>query len=459
MDVLMALTARTVRRLGGITLAVLMSTAALGAPVSTAQVPAPAAAKVAVAAIPGTFGLEQQWGVQGHMKNGGTLNNSDVQAFTESRGRMFVGGNFARVQRGGNATGSDRVDQPYLAAFDADTATWVPGFRPTFNDQVHALATLPDGTVVVGGEFTRVNGTSSPGIVALDPITGAIRTDWQVNLEQRTKSPLMVRALEVDGSKLFIGGSFTHVSTGGFRGTSYARNVVQVSTGNPRVNNAFRPQPNGVVWSMSVSPNGNMLWIAGRFTKVVNPANGRLAEAMKVTGVRTSDGRQPSGMADPTFSARTKYQQAVEAVGDRVYYGGAEHMLFGVEADTFRRRSAHITNRGGDFQVIEAVSGGIILAGCHCYQYNYSDATTYPVGRNYSRMDRIKFVGAYDAATGRYLPDFVPTGVRTRNSHGAWAIEEGSNGDIWIGGDFVGIQMKPGRGTQWAGGFFRLPGA
>jgi hypothetical protein len=398
------------------------------------------------------------------MQDGGTLEHSDVQAFTESNGMVFAGGNFARVQKGATATGADRVEQPYLAAFDADTAAYVPGFRPTFNDEVHTLATLPDGTVLAGGKFTVVNGVTARGIVALNPLTGAVVPGWTVQLQQRStdlnKLPLelVVRDIEVSGAKVFIAGAFSHASTGGYPGTVvYVHNVVQVSTTNPRINTAFRPRPNDVVWEVSVSPDTTMMYLAGRFTAVIGAA-GQPATAIKVTGVRTSDGLQVPGMAAPTFSNGRKYQQAVEAVGSRVYYGGAEHMLFGVDASTFQRRSASITERGGDLQVIEEVNGGVILGGCHCYQYNYQDATSYPV-TTYSRRDPIRFVGAWDAATGDYLPQFVPVGVRTRNSHGAWAILQASNGDVWVGGDFTGIQMQPGQGTKWTGGFFRLPGA
>lgn len=468
----MAQPARTARRLPVVAVSLLATAATLATPGLPAQAGRTTTAVAAVApTTPGTYGLPQQWGVQGYLQDDGTLNHSEVQAFTESSGMMFVGGNFARVQKGEEGTGADRVEQPYLAAFDVDTAVYEPAFRPTFNDEVHALATLPDGTVLVGGEFTRVNGVPSRGIVALEPLTGQIVPGWMVRLEQRATDrqgkplELSVRDIEVRDAKVFIAGSFSHVGTGS-QNVQYARNLVQVTTTDPKVNLAFRPRPNAVVYEVSVSPDASMLYLAGRFTQVVT-STGQLSPATRVTGVRTIDGQQVPGMAAPTFSNRTNYQQAVESVGDRVYYGGAEHMLFGVNAATFKRRSSSITQRGGDFQVIEEVSGGVILAGCHCYQYNYQDATSWSwdskrevaVIGSYTRQDRIKFVGAWDAATGDYLPEFVPVGVRTRRTHGAWAIEQADNGSIWVGGDFKGIQMQPGEGTKWAGGFFRLPGA
>jgi hypothetical protein len=453
----MALPARTTRRLGAAAASLIAAAGVFAAPGVSAEAGGTrtsVAAAAAAATPPGVYGLPQQWGVQGYMQDGGTLDHSDVQAFTESTGMMFVGGNFARVQKGADATGADRVEQPYLAAFTLSTATFVPGFRPAFNGEVHTLATLPDGTVLAGGAFTQVNGVASPGIVALNPTNGQIVSHWRVRIEQRSSNPLIVRDIEVRDPKVFIAGSFSHVGTGNGTGVAYTRNLAQVTTTNPLVNVAFRPQPNAIVNEVSVSPDASMLYLAGRFTAVLNSA-GQLATATKVTGVRTSDGQQVPGMAAPTFSNTRNYQQAVESVDGRVYYGGAEHMLFGVDPATFKRTSASITQRGGDIQVIEEISGGVILAGCHCYQFNYQDATTYPI-KTYSRRDPIKWIGAWDAATGNYLP-WVPIGVRTRSSHGAWAIQQASNGSIWVGGDFTGIQMQPGMGTRWTGGFFRLP--
>ena len=89
------------------------------------------------------------WGVTG-LANGvdGEL-HTEVAAFAQLGSRVYVGGNFRYVQRGEFASGTDKVEQSYLAAFDVNTREWVSSFRPHFNGQVKAIAALPNGKLVV----------------------------------------------------------------------------------------------------------------------------------------------------------------------------------------------------------------------------------------------------------------------------------------------------------------------
>src|SRR5690606_15688181 len=117
--------------------------------------------------------LPAEWGVAGLANGRDTELTTEVQAFAQIGNRVYVGGNFARVQRGESATGPNRIEQPFLAAFDVATGAFVSEFRPVLNEQVKALAALPDGTLMVGGEFTQANGQLAVGAVRLDAQTGA----------------------------------------------------------------------------------------------------------------------------------------------------------------------------------------------------------------------------------------------------------------------------------------------
>jgi hypothetical protein len=419
---------------------------------SYSRIPDSGTPRSTVGARPENLGLDQQWGVAGSGDGQTTLYNDEVLAFAQAGDRMLVGGNFRYAQRGEN--GADRVQQPFLAAFDVDTAAFIPGFTPTFDGQVKALVTLPSGRVVVGGEFTKVNGVASPGLVAIDPRTGAVDRSWGVQLEERTSARLFVRALELRGNQLYVGGSFTHLTRGGT--TTYARNAARldVSTGAP--DTRWRPELNGSVNAISVAPDGGRVYLAGFFTSVKDAAGrGRATAAEKVAVLRSTKAVAVRGLAEPTFSRpRSNYQQGIAAVGDRVFYGGAEHMLFGVDADTFKRTSSTVTRKGGDFQAVTA-HGGLVLAGCHCNQYSYEGATTWPRLKTWTEVQMIRYVGAWDARTGQHVTDFYPDGVTSRAGHGAWAIEVDSNGTTWVGGDFTGIRSRAGT-SQWTGGFFRL---
>lgn len=401
--------------------------------------------------LPSNYSLAQSWGVSGSGNGSLQLFDTEVHAFTQSGTRMLVGGNFRYVQRGASPAPGDQVEQRFLAAFDATTADWLPDFRPTFNGQVLALETLPSGIIVAGGEFTTVNGLPVPGIVALDPVSGQIAANWQVLLEQRVSgTPLYVRALAVHDGWLYLGGAFSHLS-GGTRPTpAYSRNAARVAVGDGTPDFTWRPAFNGQVNSLSPSADGTRLYLAGWFTNVGGVPQNR------VSVLSTSAGAAPvAGLQPPRHSAAGNYQQAVREVGDRVWHGGSEHNLFSYNASDFVSLSGNITKGGGDFQVIGDVNG-VVIGGCHCQQWVYHDAYAWPTPVGWTQADNIRYIGAWDAATGAYIPEFVPEGLDTSRKHGPWAIESDNADTIWVGGDFSYSRTSTGA-TQWNGGFFRLP--
>ncbi len=386
------------------------------------------------------------WGVTGLANGRSTELTTEVASFTQVGSRVYVGGNFRWVQRDG--AGTDRVDQPYLAAFDVTTRQWVSSFRPALNGQVKALAALPDGRLVAGGDFTTVNGGAQPGLVALDPTTGATDASWDVNLENRvTGAPgPNVRSLAVQGGSLYLGGQFTHMSGGTRANPVYARNGARVSVADGTPDAAWNPNLNGTAVSVHVSPQGDRAYFAGYFTQVQGVAQD------SGTAVSTAAGAPlVTPVWTPTFSSTKHYQQAVREVGGRVWLGGSEHYLSSWDRSSFARLSGNVTKNGGDFQVITDTAG-TVYAGCHCNEWNYSDAHTWSgVGTAWTQADKIGLLGAWDAGTGRVVPDFSPT-MKGRVGYGAWAAFADSTGRLWVGGDFEQA-MRANRTTQWVGGF------
>jgi trimeric autotransporter adhesin len=398
--------------------------------------------------------LPTSWGVTG-LANGqsGEL-NTEVQAFTQSGNRMIVGGNFEFVQQ--SAGGANRVRQPFLAAFDVNTGAFLSDFRPVLDNQVKALHTLPNGTVVAGGEFTTANGQPAVGLVALDPVTGATVTSFRTAVENEVsvgETGVSVRAFDAQGPWLYVAGRFTH-HTGPSGQRVFARNGVRLdlATGNPDA--TWNPNFNGTAVDVDASDRGDRVYFAGYFTQ------SQSASAPQVAVVSTAAGASlVPNLAAPRFSAgNPRYQQAILEVGARVWHGGAEHMLFSYARDTFALLSGNVTQPHGDFQAI-AARNDVVYAGCHCGDFNYSEQYTYyqdkRVDDTFTQADNIGFVGAWDQATGRYLPDFVP-GLRTARGHGSWAIAFDTNGTMWTGGDFDRAQVANGS-WQWVGGFARLP--
>jgi len=92
----------------------------------------------------------------------GTNLNATVYAVAmQSSGQLIVGGNFTSA---GGVSGQD-----HIARLNAD-GSFDPSFDPGSgaNASVFALGIQPDGNIVVGGEFSQVNGRSANNIARLD---------------------------------------------------------------------------------------------------------------------------------------------------------------------------------------------------------------------------------------------------------------------------------------------------
>ncbi|MFH5824408.1 fibrinogen-like YCDxxxxGGGW domain-containing protein [Georgenia sp. AZ-5] len=403
--------------------------------------------------------IASPWGVTGHANGVSTgEGNVEVQAFAEIGDVMYVGGNFQFAQRGANATGTNRVEQSYLAAFNATTGEFIRGFTPGVNGIVKALAALPNGQLLVGGEFTQANGAPAAGLVALDPLSGTTIGGWRVNLENRlTGGSVQVRTLSVDGDWVYLGGAFTHLSGGSQAASVYARSAARVSVANGTPDGQWNPEFNGTVVSVDASDDGTRLYAGGYFGTSQGAPTYRAAAVLTQPGAPLASPTWAPVWSDfrPERQATGNYQQAIKQVDDRVWSGGSEHSLFTFSTETFERLSGNITHDRGDFQAIDD-DRGVVYAGCHCNQWNYSDTYTWSrsgPGAGWTQADKIGWFGAWDADTGKVLPEFNP--VISSGGGGAWAILGAADGTVWAGGDFSGVRTA--NGNSWAGGFVRFP--
>ncbi|MFC5675849.1 delta-60 repeat domain-containing protein [Aeromicrobium endophyticum] len=428
----------------------------LSSQLSFTAIPAGGTAPETIRAAPRSGALPTSWGVTGLGAGGTTENAGEVQAFAQIGGTVYVGGNFTTVQKGGSATGSDKVAQPYLAAFDATTGEPVPSFKPQLNNQVKALAALPDGRLAVGGEFTSVGGSSRAGLVVLNPSTGALDTSYKTNVENRlTGGKVSVRGLDVGGSYLYVTGAFTHF-THPSAGERYAKGGARIDLSTGLADAKWNPDFNGTGTAVDASDDGTAVYFSGYFTQM---RGGQTAD--RAAAISTATGAAQAKAWQPTFSTAgsARYQQAVKQVAGKVWLGGSQHSMFSYDPTTFALENAHITKDGGDFQAITG-GNGLAFGGCHCEQWNYSDTTQYdstsPGSTNvtWSQADKIYYVGAWDATTGDYVPEFTPE-MRADQGRGVWALMVASDGTLWAGGTLTSAVRENGT-NQWVGGFARF---
>ncbi|MEO3782540.1 fibrinogen-like YCDxxxxGGGW domain-containing protein [Actinocorallia sp. B10E7] len=399
------------------------------------------------------------WGVTGVVGGGSGEQNIEVQGLAVLNNVLYVGGKFRYVQKGATPGTGEKVERPYLAAFDASTGDWLPAFAPVLNGQVWDIQAAGD-KIVIGGEFTSVNGEAhTAGVAALDPVTGAVVPGWRASVTLSDGSAALVRAIDLEGGWLYLGGNFTRISGGdpvGSQVTLSRTARVRLTDGRP--DGTWKPQFNGSVIELDATPD--RVYYGGYFTQFAG------APARKLAVVTTSaPPAQVAGLGDQNWVPSTtnvdkQYRQTVRETGNTVWIGGSEHDFQVYTRDTFDRITGHISRAGGDMQAAVEIDG-IIYGACHCWNFMYNDATNYSdpnADGGFTSVHQVYGIGAWNASTGEFLPNFTPS-FDTRAGIGPWELVEDANGCLWFGGDFNRGSWDSGAGAyQWMGGFGRLCG-
>lgn len=175
-------------------------------------------------------------------------NNSVRAIAVQPDGKILLGGDFATLN--GGAIGRYRIAR-LNANGSVDTT-----FDPNVNSSVTALAIQPDGRILIGGFFSTLNGGASVrNRVARLNADGSIDANFNPN----ASDTVWALAVQPDG-KILLGGNFTTLN-----GTASARNKVARLNADGSVDTAFNPNANDSVFSLAVQPDGKIL-LAGIFT-------------------------------------------------------------------------------------------------------------------------------------------------------------------------------------------------
>ncbi len=397
---------------------------------------------------------QDTWGVYNYVQTG-TLTQrirNEVFAIEQIGNRIYVGGKFTEVRQNAN---SAPISQAYLAAFDAGTGTYISSFTPSFDRPVYSLQASPDGSrLFVGGEFGDVEGVpNTKALVALDPTTGAVDTTWKAQLKLNGRA--VVYTMDIDQNWLYVGGSFSAVGgAGGVPQISVSR-AVKLDLGDAHPDTSWHPTVSGGgVWGIAVSPDRNSVYLAGYFSSVNAVAGTQgFVGVDNVTGSTIRPGR-----INHNNPGRPNYQDVV-AVNGLVFVAGMEHITYVLNASDLSVNTKHSTGgtnndfgNGGDYQDLEVV-GDRVYASCHCRGEHFADGDVFRFligqGGSWSRRDPIKFVAAYSATNGSYIPSFQ---LDISASSGVWAIHGSPDGCLWLGGDISRATRAD--GTNQARGAF-----
>jgi uncharacterized delta-60 repeat protein len=198
----------------------------------------------------------------------------------QSDGRLVIGGFFTSVQ------GTNRNYLARLLADGAVDAFFNPGGGA--DNPVYAVALCPDGRIVVGGSFVTMNGIPRAGIALLET-NGAVSASF--NPGTGANGPVLAVAVQPDG-KVLIGGDFTTVN--GISRPHVARLNVDGS-----LDFTFDPGtgPDATVRAITLQADGKVL-IGGAFSNVNGTPRNRLArldgggalDSVFLNGIEGADG-------------------------------------------------------------------------------------------------------------------------------------------------------------------------
>jgi hypothetical protein len=236
-----------------------------------------------------------------------------VYALVQSGNTVYVGGLFTTI--GGLARNR-------LAAFDATTgavdSSWDPDIGGGTAPAVRALV-VEGGRIHVGGRFTTVNGGIARNNLAAFELangvnTGQVDAAWDPDV---TGGTAIVSALATDGSLIYAGGVFTTVNGATGRNGLAAFPIADgISTGTAT---AWDPDLGGglaLAWDIEV--DGSTVYVGGSFTTVNAGATARnnLAAVDAATGL--ADAAWDPDITGGSLPA----VQALAVDGSRLYAGG-----------------------------------------------------------------------------------------------------------------------------------------
>ncbi len=361
-----------------------------------------------------------RWGVEGRAPNiadgryGWRGPQPLVWDITTLGDVVYVAGIFRGVRHNTSFWPNDPLrNQSFLAAFDRVTGEFIPTFAPVFDGPVYDIVPLPNGTLLAGGEFTRVNGTDRSGLVALDPDTGGTIGAFPTTLAAPGSDlPAYVRELLVDGTDVYVAGSFSRVLDGA---DNFVWNVVRLDAATGRLDRGWIPRAAGAVWDLDIDHSRGRVHLGGYFTSVDAVPN-----TLRVAAVGLQDGRAFAGLAQyPANSTGNADVVGMSYVNNAVWVFGGNHLV-GVLDPVTNQRIAYWDSKSpvapfsstGDLQVAETY-GRYTIAGHH------QDG-----GGGIRIFDNVA-----RTRDDRWTPNLL------HGWYGIWAIHLDRDGCLWIGGD------------------------
>ena len=274
-------------------------------------------------------------------------------------GKVVVGGYFLYVD-GEPANHITRLNSDGSRDISFDPGTGVDG-------RVRALALAPDGKLLVGGSFLRVNGISSPYLARLKR-NGALDDSFDTS----PGFDNYVRALALQGSKLLVAGAFSE-----YKGAP-AAHIARIHLGKSR--NDFDADGDSDLFWRDGSTGQNVVWILQGGLKTGAHVLGSNATAYTVEGIADFDG---DGDADVLFRNNSTGQSIIWVLENGVK---ASAVLLGSNAVSYAVAGVADFDGDGDADILfrDAAGNNVIWRIQNAARENVvvlgSNAAAYMVG-------------------------------------------------------------------------------
>jgi hypothetical protein len=187
--------------------------------------------------------------------------NGRVNVIAYYKNRVYIGGQFTAVRPPGAPAGSQEVTRNHVAAFNIAKGTLV-AWNPNANGTVRAIQVIGQ-TVYLGGSFTRVGNSGRQRLAQVNTTTGA-PTAWHPGADAE------VLAFTHSNGSLYAGGAFT--TAGGAARAHLA--AFSTSTGNLT---GWSPSTDDQVKALVVTPGGARVVAGGFFTQVNGTSSDHIA--------------------------------------------------------------------------------------------------------------------------------------------------------------------------------------
>jgi uncharacterized delta-60 repeat protein len=336
---------------------------------------------------------------------------------TQPDGKIIIGGSFSSV------LGQPRAN---IARLNAD-GTLDTGFDPKANSVVRSVVIQPDGKILIAGQFTNLQPNGAAAATARSRIArlnadGTLDPDF----DPKANSTIFSALLQPNG-QILISGNFTTLQPNGAASPTTRNYIARLEANGSLVSN-FNPNPNASVRGLALQPDGKIL-LCGTFINLQPNASGPITSRNFAARVN-DDGTLDTGF-DPNISGSSAEAMTVQPDG-KILIGGnfstvggtASQHLARVDANGVLDSDFDPKPNGRVYGLALQTDGKILVAGQFTTFQPNGDALTTP--RN--RVARLNGDGTLD-------PAFDPNA-----DNDAFGVSLQADGKILLGGEFTTLQ-------------------